>query len=368
MGRAWIAGRPVALDDAFAEAARLLDASRHPLIAGLGTDVAGARAAIALAKQTGAVIEHMHSEALLRDLDVMRSSGTMRTTPGEARIRADTLLLVGTGIEEAWPELPQRLFADRPAAGGNAERRLVWLCPGRGYAATATGSAAIRVIGRRPEDLPSLLATLRARIAGRPSGKASLSSRVLDEVSTTLKAARFGVAIWSAAALDALAIEMLYGIVNDLNASTRFSALPLDPADNAVGVLQTCGWMTGHPMRTGFGRGFPEHDPWRFQARRMLDSAEADCLVWISAYGKQPPRDRDHLPAIALAGREVEFRVPPRVHIEIGRPGLDHPGVEYVPSAGVLAAVDAARPSDTISAAAAIARIAALTGTGARPC
>ena len=76
---------------------------------------------------------------------------------------------------------------------------------------------------------------------------------------------------------------------NDLNAPTRFSGLPLAPADNAMGVLQTCGWMTGFPMRTGFGRGFPEHDPWLFDGQRLVDSGEADCVLWISAYRAAAP-------------------------------------------------------------------------------
>ena len=33
----------------------------------------------------------------------------------------------------------------------------------------------------------------------------------------------------------------------------------------------TAGWMTGFPPRTGFGRGYPEHDPWRFEAAGNYD-------------------------------------------------------------------------------------------------
>ena len=40
----------------------------------------------------------MHADALLRDLDVMRSAGMLLTTPSEAHARADTLLLVGPGL------------------------------------------------------------------------------------------------------------------------------------------------------------------------------------------------------------------------------------------------------------------------------
>ena len=43
MDRAWIEGRPVAIEEAIAEAARLLSRSRLPVIAGLDCDVLGAR-------------------------------------------------------------------------------------------------------------------------------------------------------------------------------------------------------------------------------------------------------------------------------------------------------------------------------------
>jgi len=366
MEQAWIAGKPAALDAAIAEAASLLAASRCPLIAGLGTDIAGARAAIALAQRAGAVIDHMHSEAVLRDLDVMRSSGVMMTTPGETHVRADTLLLAGPGLLEAWPQLPQRLFGKLPHAQGDpgAERRIFWLCPGRD--ANLAGSTG-KIVGKNPGDLAGLIAALRARAAGRPAQKASVSSKTLDEVAAAIKAARFGVAIWSAGTLDALIIEMLCGLVDDLNATTRFSTLPLSAADNADGVLDACGWMAGFPMRTGFGRGFPQHDPWLFDSRRLVDSGETDCVVWISAYRAAAPGWRDAPPTIALTGREAGFRSPPRVHIEVGRPGIDHDGVQHVASLGALASIGATQPSERISVADAIARIAAAL-PGERSC
>ena len=32
-------------------------------------------------------------------------------------------------------------------------------------------------------------------------------------------------------------------------------------------------------MRTGFGRGFPQHDPWLFDSRRLTASGETDCVL-----------------------------------------------------------------------------------------
>lgn len=359
MERAWIAGKPAPLDDAIAEAARLIAESRQPLIAGLGADVAGARAAILLAQRTGAVIDHMNSENLLRDLAVMRSTGVMLTTPGETHVRADTLLLAGPGLGTAPQRLLQQLMGTRSRTDAVVERRIFWLCPGADTAIVVVGGTAAKAIGKSPSDLAPLLATLRARLAGRPTSKAGVATKVLDEVASGLKAARFGVAIWSAAVLDALSIEMLCGLLNDLNATTRFSGLPLSPDDNARGVLHACGWMTGFPMRTGFGRGFPQHDPWLFDSQRLVGSGETDCVIWISAYRANAPPWSEALPIIALTAHGARFRSPPRVHIAVGCPGVDHAGVQYLSSSGTLAPVAAAQPSEMISVADAVTRIAA---------
>jgi formylmethanofuran dehydrogenase subunit B len=358
-----IDGRAATVEAAVAEAARLLGASRLPLIAGLATDVAGARAAIALAERLGGVIDHMHSDALLRDLDVMREAGVMVTTINEARLRADTLLVIGAG-PLARPELARELLA-RPTAPeiGDIKRRVLWLCPGRGNATAIPADVDVRKIDHGAEELPVLLAALRARIAGRSLSRPPIAAKTLDALAADLQAARFGVAVWSAAELDPLAIEMLCGLVDDLNARTRFSGLAVPPADNAAGVLQVCGWTTGLPVRTGFGRGRPEHDPWRFDASRLIASREADCVVWISAYGGVAPPWHADVPMIAMTAKETHFRALPRVHFEVGHPGIDHDAVEHLAKTATLAPVAAREPRDTISVAQAIARIAsALSG------
>ena len=70
-----IGGRAVTLDEAIAEAARLAGAARQPLIGGLSTDLAGARAAARLADRIGGVVDHMNSTASLRNLLVLQDAG-----------------------------------------------------------------------------------------------------------------------------------------------------------------------------------------------------------------------------------------------------------------------------------------------------
>jgi formylmethanofuran dehydrogenase subunit B len=352
MDHAWIDGRPVELEAACAEAARMLQQSRLPIIAGLATDVAGARAAIALAQRTGAVVDHMHSEALLHVLDVVRDAGIMTTTPTEARLRADVLLLVGPLPADAL----RPLLSATPDTG---DRTIIWLCPGRAATRDIASAAKVQGVGRQPDDLPAVLAALRATIAGRPVTGAPVAAKSLANLAAQLQSARFGVALWSAAALDALTSEMLCGLIKDVNAQTRFSGLPLPPGDNALGVLQVCAWASALPPRIGFARGVAEHDPWRFDARRLVDSGEADCALWISAYRPAPPPWSRDVPTIALTADDANFAHRPRVHVTVGRPGIDHDAVEYLPAAGALAWTAARATAAAIRVSDALDRIAA---------
>ena len=347
MVEAWIRGKPVTLDAAIAEAADLMAASRLPVIAGLGTDVAGARAAIMLAQRLRGVIDHMHSEILLRDLDVMREGGVMVITPTEARLRADLLLLIGPGLIEAWPELPKKLLDGR---------RVICLCPDSA-AKNAVAKLSASFVGDSASELPVLLSVLRARCAARPVADAPVAMASVDAVVAELNKARFGVAVWSAAHHNSLTIEMLCGLVNDLNVGTRFSGLPLAAGDNAAAVQQVAGWVTGFPLRTGFGRGFAEHDIWRFDAARLIDSGEADCALWISAYSSRTPTWKRKLPFIVLAADSGMQHAD--VVITVGRPGIDHDAVEHLPATATLTATTANKPGGAPSVKTVLGRISA---------
>ena len=105
-------------------------------------------------------------------------------------------------------------------------------------------------------------------------------------------------------------------------AMTRCAVLPLGGSDNLLGANQACLWQTGYPLRTGFGGGSPSQDPHRHDARRLIDSGEADALVWISAFRPLPAPRRDGLPTIALTATADATDVV----IPVGTPGIDHEG------------------------------------------
>jgi len=356
MTEAQIEGKPASLEAAVARSADILSKARLPVVAGLGTDIAGARGAIALAERLRGAYDHMYSARIFSDLDVLRQAGFMFTTPNEARLRADVFLFVGGDLTRIWPAMLDRLAPGEIPVFDLAKekRKLLWV---------ATEPVPANIAGLPVEliesaNLHTTLAALRARVAERPIAIDEASRQKLDAAAEVLRNARFGVAVWGGEALDRLSTEMLQGLVSDLNKTTRFSGLSLGVEANAAGVVQASGWMTGFPMRTGFGRAFPEHDTWRFDATRMVESGEADAALWISAYGPQAPDWKTEIPLVALVPAQTQFPWEPKVRIDIGCPGVDHDGAEFFRETGSIVARPATRPSNLPSAASIITLIA----------
>jgi formylmethanofuran dehydrogenase subunit B len=349
--RAWSNGLPVSPAQAAHAAAALLAASRSAVVAGMGTDVAGARASVALAQAIGASIDHTDAAAVFASLDVMRRAGWIVTTPLQARARADTVLLVGDGLLEAWPEMAERLSLDAPPALAGGSRRLFHLCPG-----LSTGDPAAFARG---EPILPVLAALRAIAAQRPTSLDDAASAPLRDLASALARARFGVAIWAASSLDTLSVEMLCGLIDDLNKQTRFAGLPLVPSNGAEAVTQALTWTTGFPPRTGYAFAAPQHDPWRFDARRLIGSGEADAAVWISALSPAPHPWDDAVPTVALVPAGTAFRSPPAVVFEVGCPGRDHDAMVFDPALGGIAFAAASAPTAVASVAGTLAAITA---------
>jgi formylmethanofuran dehydrogenase subunit B len=351
---AWVDGVPVSPEAAITAAAALLAGSRSAVVAGLGTDVAGTRASVALARAIGASIDHMEAPAVFANLDVMRRSGWIVTTPLQVRARADTVLLAGDGLRAVWPEIAERLGLETAPTLAGGTRRVFRLCAGGGAGVSGPGVSGSGAM----TSLPSL-AALRALVAGRGTSLDEAAAAPLRTLAAALAEARFGVAVWSAAELEPLAIEMLCGLIDDLNKTTRFAGLPLVPPNGSEGVTQAVAWASGFPVRTGFAGPEPLHDPWRFDAQRLISSGEVDAAVWISAFCRTPAPWGNAVPTVALAGPGTVFDTPPAVVFEVGCPGRDHDAMLFDPALGGIVFAAAREPRGIASVAETMAAITA---------
>ena len=342
-----------------AAAATLLAGAQQPLITGLGADIAGLRALLALADRTGAIVDRWQSAAQLSNLAVIQRAGALAATFGEIANRADVVLLLGRDPSREHPRLFERLLRNRTALYRSAAPWVSYLGP----AALAPTDVPLGV--QAPVDAASLvdaIGALSALIRGeRVAGAAAaLPLAALGTIAEKLKAARYGAILWEAAAFAPgevqIAVALVLNILRFLTLTTRCVGLPLGGGDNAQGASQTMLWQAGWPGRISFATGTPEHDPWRFDAERLLAAREVDALLWVAALSPTPPPSTA-VPTVALIGPDVTLAAPPAVEIRVGVPALDHAGAVVRADTVIALPLTAARPSTLPSVAAAATAI-----------
>ncbi|NUB26120.1 formylmethanofuran dehydrogenase [Azospirillum brasilense] len=325
-----VAGVPVPLAEAVDAAAAVLGAAQTPLVAGLGTDVDGARAALSLAERLGAVVDHALSDGLYRNLAVLQRTGWIATTLAELRNRCDLLLVAGPDPAAFHPRLFERWVEPAPAFQASPSREVVFLC-GEPLDATRTtlSGLSVTVLAGDPARVGDAAAALAVALAepSRVSGAAGITAGDIAALAERLRKARYAVVAWAAAAFEGphadLTVERLVRLVRDANRHTRCAGLPLAGHDNVVGVNQVCTWRFGVPLRTSLAGGTPLHDPHRFAWARYADVA--DTIVWVSAFRPEVPTFPAGQTVVALAPPGTVFTDEPAVFIPIGTPGIDHP-------------------------------------------
>lgn len=213
--------------------------------------------------------------------------------------------------------------------------------------------------------LGATLAALRTQCRGRQTSQPVSN---FDDFAKALEAAHFPVFLFSGDATEGLALEMLQGLIADLNRKSRASGLHLPARENGWGSALASTWMAGFPLRTGFARGFPEFDPWRYDVARMIAAGEADLHLRISSSIVQPQKKRNRMALIALAKTQKPV-AGAAVTIAIGEAGVDHEAVVYSSRTGSLRSIDARAASELPSAATVIRLVAShVSAEAALPC
>lgn len=368
-----IDGRPATLPETVERAAELLRGANLPLIAGLATDVNGARAVMDLAKSAGAVVDHMNSAGLFRNLQILQDGGWMTASLTEVRNRADLIVLAGARVFELFPRLVERVFHPTRCVLPNAgkARELVLIGPWK------PSTLPPELADWRPTIIPvalpaigEVVGSLRAMVAGRPlhvCGVEGVDINTLHNLARRLQQAQYSVLAWAAGELDfphaELTVQSLVELVRDLNLTTRAAALPLGGAQGDVTLNQVCVWMSGRPLRTSFSRGYAEHDTTTFDYRRLLTSGAADVLLWLSSFAAQTPPPEADIPTIVLGHPAMSLVQAPAVYIPIAVPGVDHAGHFYRSDGVIALPLQQLRKSPLPSAAKVLRSIAAALET-----
>lgn len=336
-----VQGRSATLEEAVAAAAECLRQARRPVFGGFGTDVEGARAALSLAERCGATVDQARAGGGLRNLLTLSDTGWTACTLAELKNRAEVLIVFGGAVETDFPRFYERFVWNRDTLFDlDTSRRDIVYIGGApvGDAACAPDGRKPQALSCAPEHWPAVAAALNALAKGANLQAGTVGGIAVGDLRAVverMKKARYSVVTWAAGQLNyphaELTVQQLCQAVVALNRSgeTRAAVLPLGGQDGDRTASQVFAWQTGYPTRIGYMRGYPEYDPYHYAATALLDSGEADALLWVADINARQTPPPTAAPTIVVGRCGMSFEREPDVFVPVGVPGIDHAGHTY---------------------------------------
>ena len=266
----------------------------------------------------------------------------MTCTLGEVKNRADFIVYWGGNPAECHPRhftkytlMQKSKFLPR----GRKDRTMVLV----DIRETKSVKASDIFLQVRPGKDFELITILRAMIKDQPISESQIAEtgltlEQLQDFVQRMKAAKFGVMFFgmglsmtrgkhmNSAALLTLAAEM--------NAFTKFVAMPMRGHGNVTGADVIMRWQTGYPFGISFNRGYPRYNPGEFSTVDVLVRGDTDCAFIIGADpgATMPQPAIDHLarvPTIVLDPHVTHTSKLAKVHITTAPAGIAAPGTGY---------------------------------------
>ena len=129
-------------------------------------------------------------------------------------------------------------------------------------------------------------------------------------------------------------LRPLLTLAAELNAFTKFVAMPMRGHGNVTGADVIMRWQTGFPFGITFNRGYPRYNPGEFSTVDVLVRGDTDAALILGADpgATMPQPAIDHLariPTIVLDPKVTHTSRLARVHITTSVAGISAPGTAY---------------------------------------
>jgi formylmethanofuran dehydrogenase subunit B len=334
-------GKEVSWSEAIQAAVDILCRSDSPLIYGLSSSACEAqRQAIALADSLGAYIDSTSSVCHGPSGMAIQMTGEPTCTLGEVRHRAD--LVIFWGCNPAQSHIRHFTRYSVTAKGeltpqGRKDRTVV-LVDVRPSNSSKTANIFLQVEpGRDFEVISTMRALLkgleieRDEVGGIPVGQ-------LAELVERMKSCRSGIVFFGMGVTMTRGkhhnISEVIRLAAELNAYTRFFAMPMRGHGNVAGADVTLTWQTGYPFAISFARGYPQFNPGEFTTVDLLAHRQTDAALILASdpLAHLPRQAADYLaeiPVILLdAGTCLTARVA-QVVFPTATYGVDAAGTAY---------------------------------------
>lgn len=268
--------------------------------------------------------------------------GKVGCTLGEVKNRADFLIFWGGNPAECHPRhftkyslTPKGKFVPN----GRKGRTMVLV----DIRETPSAKASDIFLQIKPGKDFEAITTLRALIKGQRVDRAlveetGLTVEQLQDLVDRMKGCRFGVLFFG------MGLSMTRGkhmnsaavltMVTELNAFTKFVAMPMRGHGNVTGSDMVMRWTTGYPFGVNMARGYARFNPGEFSTVDLLVRGDVDAVLVLGADpgATMPQPGIDHMarvPTIVLDPKVTHTSRLARVHITTAATGISAPGTVY---------------------------------------
>jgi formylmethanofuran dehydrogenase subunit B len=268
--------------------------------------------------------------------------GKVSCTLGEVKNRADLIIYWGGNPAECHPRHFTKYTLTQKGKfvpKGRKGRTMVLV----DIRETPSAKAADIFLQIRPTKDFEVLTILRALIKDQPVNRVAvaetgLSLEQLQEFADRMKKARFGVLFFGMGLSMTRGKHMnsaaLLSLAAELNAFTKFVAMPMRGHGNVAGADVVMRWTTGYPFGVNLCRGYPRFNPGEYSTVDLLLRGDNDAALILGADpgATMPQPAIDHLariPTIVLDPKVTHTSRLARVHITTAVTGISAAGTAY---------------------------------------
>ena len=267
--------------------------------------------------------------------------GKVTCTLGEVKQRADFIVYWGGNPAECHPRhFTKYTIMQKGKFVPNRKARTMVLVDIR---ETPSEKAADIFLQIRPGKDFELITALRALVKGQRLDKdrvaeTGVTLEQCEDLVARMKKARFGVLFFG------MGLSMTRGkhmnsaaaltLAAELNAFTKFVAMPMRGHGNVTGADVVLRWTTGYPFGIDLSRGYPRFNPGEFSTVDLLVRGDNDAALILGADpgATMPQPAIDHLtriPTIVLDPKVTHTSRIARVHITTAATGISAGGTVY---------------------------------------
>ena len=329
-----INGKASTLSNAITQIKKNLSTHQELLILNHGVDLSGLRAILGLASQYGGIIDHINSEALFLNLNLLQRSGYMATSLTEIKNRADVIVIFGNKILEKSPRLLEKVLQTQNSLCTDTRKKEIILVGSFSSKIINDIKKSSRVtnIKINLDMIPSFLDLLADDEKYKKVN--GLSENDLVKIKKIISNAKYLVAVWTNSdfALTSnpeMIINSISKYIIAYNQDKRGACSPIAGSLGDVTSSQAIAWMTGFASRIKFIGNTFNHDRVSYNNKVLIDNQNVDTIIHISTLTSDKIKLDKRYFNIVLGHPNSSFSSVPDIFIPVGTPGIDCDGIMF---------------------------------------